>query len=85
MIKQFENLLFVCRFNFKLFFLIRGYILASSDYVDALELGLIPEYDSLYRVPNIFINYIKNQFSKEEKEWLIKYNNYGMKIESIFE
>lgn len=84
MLQRYSDLLFICKFNFKLFFLLRGHIIASLDYIDALELGLEPELESQYWVPDIFINYIKTQFSDDEKNWLLEHNNYDMRIDNIF-
>lgn len=80
MLKYLENLLYVFKFNFKLLFLLEGSILASSDYTDYLDVGMTPPENSQYWIASIFTNYINNQFSIDERKWLIENNTYGMQL-----
>lgn len=81
--KRLSDLIYVYKIYFKILFLLKGHFIASSDYIDYLDMGMKPPERSQYWIAPIFINYINNQFNEEEKQWLIKHNKFEMEIETI--
>lgn len=75
-----SKLLFIFKFYFKISFLLDGTCVASSDYIDYLENGETPPENSQYWVAQTFDNYIKNQFTKDDRKWLNNHNVYNMQF-----
>lgn len=83
--KRLNDLIYVYKFYFKILFLLEGHFIASSDYIDYLDMGMKPLINSQRWVAPIFLDYINSQFDKKEKQWLIKHNKFKMDIESIMD
>lgn len=67
-------------FILSIIILIDSTLLMSSDYMDALELGIEPPLGSQYWIAPIFSNFMKERFRKEEIEYLRKNQEFQMEF-----
>lgn len=58
--------------------IIDGSVLRSSDYIDALEMGIDPIEGSQYWVPLVIDEYINERFSTELLTYIREKDVYGM-------